>query len=95
VAPGWLDPFVLGRYLPGVANDVINDMEAVVSCRFAMSRACAARRWVVGLPGTAAVHREWAAGRRYTVAACCEWPADRRCPVAILQTPLPTYLVSI
>jgi hypothetical protein len=84
VASGSLDPCILGRYLPGVANDTFNGMEVVVSCRLAMSHACATRHWVVGSPCTVAVHREWTAGQCYTVAACCEWPADRCCPVAVL-----------
>jgi hypothetical protein len=66
-----LDPCVLRRYLPGVANDDFNGMEVVVSCRLATSRACMAWRRVVGPLGTVAVHREWAAGRRYTITACC------------------------
>jgi hypothetical protein len=69
MATGWMDTRVPGRYLPGVANDVFNGMEAVASCRLATSCACAARRLV-------AVHREWAAVQRYTIVAYCEWPAD-------------------
>jgi hypothetical protein len=34
-----LDPYVLGRYLPDVVNDVFNGMEAVTSCRLAMLHA--------------------------------------------------------
>jgi hypothetical protein len=94
VAPGWLDPCVLGRYLPGVANDVFNGMDVVASYRLATSCAYVTRRRVVGLPNTVAVHHEWAASRRYTVAACYEWPADRRCPVAVLQTPCPYILLA-
>jgi hypothetical protein len=66
-----MDPCVLGRYLPGVANDDFNGMEVVASCRLATSRACAVRRRAVKAPGTVAVHREWAASRLYTVAVCC------------------------
>jgi hypothetical protein len=42
MALGWLDPCVVRRYLPDVANDVFNGMEVVASCRPTMSRACAA-----------------------------------------------------
>jgi hypothetical protein len=86
VAPGWLDPYVLGRYLSGVGNDAFNDMEVIASCCLTTSRACVALRRVI--------HREWASGRHYTIAACCEWPADQRCPVAILQTPYPHVLLA-
>jgi hypothetical protein len=79
-----LDPYILGRYMPGVANDVFNGMEVVASCHLATSRACATRRRVVGAPCTVAIHHEWTAGQCYTIAAYCEWPTDRHCPVAIL-----------
>jgi hypothetical protein len=71
-----LDPYVLGRYLSSVANNVFNGMEVIASCRLATSRACATRCRVVGPPNTIAVHREWAVGQCYIVAAYCEWPAD-------------------
>jgi hypothetical protein len=89
VTPGWLDPCVLGRYLAGVANDDLNGMEVVASCNLATSRACVARRQIVGLPGTVSIHHEWAPGRGYTIVACCLWPTDRHCPVTVLQTPCP------
>jgi hypothetical protein len=52
-----LDPCVLGRYLPGVANDVFNGIEVVVSCCLATSQ-----RRVIRPLDTVAVHREWVAG---------------------------------
>jgi hypothetical protein len=87
VAPEWLDPYVLGRYLLDIANDVFNGMEVVTYCRLTTLRACVAWRWVVGPSDTVAVHREWATDWRYTIATYCEWPVDRRCPIAVLQTP--------
>jgi hypothetical protein len=90
VTPGWLDPYILGRYLAGVANDDLNGMEVVASCRLATSSACVARRRIVGLLGTVAIHHEWAPGWRYTIVAnrsalSCYGPTD----------PLPTCLLSI
>jgi hypothetical protein len=93
VALGWLNPHVPGRYLPVVANDVFNGMEAVASCHLTMSRACVVRHRVVGPPDTIAIHREWAVGQRYTVAIHREWPADRRCHVLVLQTSCPHVLL--
>jgi hypothetical protein len=87
VALGWLDTCIPWRYLPGVANNVFNGMEAVTSCHLATSRACAAR-WRV------AVHHEWATVLRYTIVACYEWPVDRHCPVAVMQTPYPYVLLA-
>jgi hypothetical protein len=37
VAPGWLDPYIVGSYRLEVANDVFNDIEYVLSCRPATS----------------------------------------------------------
>jgi hypothetical protein len=71
VIPEWLDPCVLGRYVPGVANDDFNGMEAVVSCHLVMSHAYAVRRRVIGPPDSVVVHREWVADQHYTVVACC------------------------
>jgi hypothetical protein len=95
VALGWLDPCVLGHYLPGVANDVFNSKEVVSSCHLTMLRACVAWHWVVGLPDNVVFHREWAAGWHYTVVACCEWPVDRHCPIVVLQTPCPYVFLAL
>jgi hypothetical protein len=85
----------LERYLPGVANYVFNSTEVIASCHLTTLFTCVVRCRVIGLPDTVAIHREWVAVQRYNVAACYEWPAYRCCPVAVLQTPQPTYLVSI
>jgi hypothetical protein len=94
VAPRWLDPYVLGCYLPGVTNDVFNGMEIITSYRLTMSRACVAWRRVVRPPNTIVVHHVWVAGRHYTIAACYDWPADCCCPAAVLQTPCPHVLLA-
>jgi hypothetical protein len=66
VAPGLVDPKVVGRYCPGVANDVFNATVAVTSCCSATLLACAAQHQTVGSLGTVVASYEWAAGRRCT-----------------------------
>jgi hypothetical protein len=64
------------------------------SCCLPTSRACTARRRVLGWPDTIAVHREWAAGQRYTVVSYCDWLADRCCPIVVLLTSSPHVLLA-
>jgi hypothetical protein len=71
VVPGWLDPCVLGRYVPGVANDDFNGMEVVASYHLVTSHAYAVQRRVIGPTDTVVVHHEWVAGQCYTVVTCC------------------------
>jgi hypothetical protein len=82
VALGRFDPYSIGPYPLGEANDVFNSVEVVASCRPATLHAYPARHRVVGSldtivallhravepPCTVATRREWAAGRHYTVA---------------------------
>jgi hypothetical protein len=59
VAPGWLDPYIVGHYRLEVANNVFNGMgtpDVVVLPRHTRS---AAWRRAVGSPGTVTVPDEW------------------------------------
>jgi hypothetical protein len=79
-----LDLYTIGHYWLGVANDVFNGVEIVLSSYRATSRPCVAwHRAIVSL-GTAVVLPYCAVESLGIVVMHHEWLIGRRCTIAVL-----------
>jgi hypothetical protein len=74
VAPGWLNPYIVGDYQLEVANDAFNGMWYILSCHPTRSHSVRSMTHAVGSSGIVAMPGEWSAGPVlqciHTVAAC-------------------------
>jgi hypothetical protein len=79
-----LDLYTIGHYWLGVANDVFNGVEIVLSYYRATSRPCVAWHQAVVSPGAVAVLLHYAVESMCFVVTHHEWLTCRHCNVVVL-----------